>query len=77
MHPSAIVAARAGFFRTEVLQDDAGVVDLSELSHYRLRAAVQYEFFLRLSFRSAAVPLEESAVLPAEADSSPADAGSE
>ena len=34
-HPSAIVALRAGSFRTEVLQDDAGVVDLSELSHYR------------------------------------------
>ena len=35
MHPSAIVALRAGSFRTEVLQDDAGVVDLSELSHYQ------------------------------------------
>jgi hypothetical protein len=28
------VAIRARSFRTEVLQDDAGVMDLSELSHY-------------------------------------------
>ena len=32
MHPGAIVVVRAGSFRTEVLQDDAGVVDLCELT---------------------------------------------
>jgi hypothetical protein len=29
------VVMRARSFRTEVLQDDAGVADLSELKHYR------------------------------------------
>jgi putative oxidoreductase len=34
MHPRGqLWAVRAGSFRAEVLQDDAGIVDLSELSH--------------------------------------------
>jgi hypothetical protein len=33
---ATVAAVRARSFRTEVLQDDACVVDLSELSHYRI-----------------------------------------
>ena len=38
---AAIVAIRARSFRTKVLQDDAGMVVLSELSHYPIAASLE------------------------------------